>query len=347
MLLNYITQGWEHLLFLTTIAIGTPPQSFTAAIDIAWTDLFVPSSRCEQCHNIWSSYNASESSTFVANGSKIALHYAGLYTSGIVSQDTIHLGNLSIKAQQFEEALELRPAPGYWGNIFDGVLGLAPPTASGTHNLLHPLSTVISRGLLDKNIFALQLPSDDKMGGELTLGGINEDSYIGDFVTIPTTSETDPWLQGKWTVEARSAWLGDGDVVKRNLSGFTAFFDSGYPFIDLPRSLAVDALEQIDAKPGNSFFLTVPCSKRNELPDFTFQLHDANITLTAFNYTIEEDGACAVMIDGHQEHGSGKPYVRLGSSFLNAFYSVFDIDKKTVGCKFAINVRPTRRKVHG
>jgi len=270
-----------------------------------------------------------------------------LYTSGIISQDTVHLGDLSIEAQQFEEALELRPAPGYWGNIFDGVLGLARPSASGTRNLLHPLSIMISRGLLDENVFGLRLPSDNNTGGELTLGGTNKDSYSDDLISIPTTNETDPWLHGKWTVEARSAWLGDGGSVNRNLSGYTAFFDSGYPFIDLPRSLALDALKLIDAKPGNSIVLTVPCSKREKLPDLTFQLHDANITLTAFDYTIKDDGECAVMIDGHQEHEGSKPYLRLGSSFLKGLYSVFDIDRKTIGCKCATDSRTTRRKVHG
>ena len=261
----------------------------------------------------------------------MALHYAGLYTSGVMSQDTLHLGDLSIEAQHFEEALELRPAPGYWGDIFDGVLGLAPP--SGTRNMLHPLSLIVSQGLLDKNVFGLRFPSDDNTGGELTLGGTKNDSYTDDLITIPTTCEPDPWLHGKWTVDARFAWLGNGDTVNKNLSGYTAFFDSGYPFIDLPRSLAVEVLNLIDAKPGNSLVLTVPCSKRDELPDLTFQLNDANITLTAFKYTIEDDGECAVMIDGHQEHEGEKPYLRLGSSFLKGFYSVFDIERKTVGCK--------------
>ena len=206
---------------------------------------------------------------------------------------------------------------------------------------------IVSQGLLDENVFGLRLPSDDNTGGELTLGGTSKDSYTGDLITIPTTTEADPWLHGKWTVEARSAWLGDGDAVNRNLSGYTAFFDSGYPFIDLPRSLAVDALKLIDAKPGNSLVLTVPCSKRDELPDLTFQLNDANITLTAFDYTIKEDGECAVMIDGHQEHEGEKPYLRLGSSFLKGLYSVFDIDRKTVGCKCPTNSRSTRRKVDG
>ena len=192
---------------------------------------------------------------------------------------------------------------------------------------------IVSHGLLDENIFGLRLPSDDNTGGELTLGGTNKDSYIDKLVTIPTTTETDPWLRGKWTVEARSAWLGDGGTVNRSLSGYSAFFASGYPFIDLPRSLAVDVLKLIDAKPGNSLVLTVPCSRRDTLPDLTLQLNNANITLTAFDYTIKDGGECAVMIDGHQEHEGEKPYLRLGSSFLKGLYSVFDIDRKTVGCK--------------
>ena len=265
----------------------------------------------------------------------MSLHYAGLYTSGFVSDDVVHLGNLTIQDQQFEEAIELRPAPGYWGNIFDGVLGLAPPSANAARHPLHPLSTMVSQRVLDKNIFGLRLPSDGLTEGELTIGGTNPNSYLGDLVTIPTTSETDPYLRDKWTVKARSAWLGDGDNVKADLSGYVAFFDSGYPFISLPRDLTMDILRRLDAKPGNGLLLTVPCQKRQVLPELTFGFHDANISLTAFDYTNEEDGECAVMIDAHQENRNEQPYLRLGTSFLKGLYSVFDVDEKAIRCKCA------------
>lgn len=329
---------------LVDLSIGTPPQSFTTVVDLAWTDLFVPSSKCleRRCIEHHATYNASKSSTYVVNGTEIERHYAGMYTSGIISEDTVHLAGLEIKSQQFEEATQLHPVPGYWDFAYDGVLGLAPPKSGSAQNKLQPLSTMISHGLLDKNIFALKLPLDDSNDGdgELTVGSMNEDMFTGDMTKISLTEEIDPYLAGKWTVEARSVVLGGGKIVNKTLKGHAAFFDSGYPFIDLPLDLAREVIKAIGAKPTSSLFFVVPCKKRDELPNLKVNLGGFDVILTAYDYTtVMERDECAVWFDGHPGTKDEKPYLRLGSMFLKELYSIFDLDGRTIGCKLKRSLR--------
>lgn len=313
-------------------------------VDLAWTDLFVPSSKCPErgCIEYHATYNSSNSSTHVANGTKIERHYAGMYTSGIISEDVVHLAGLEVKGQQFEEATHLHPVPGYWDFAYDGVLGLAPPKSGSVQNRLQPLSTMVAQGLLDENVFGLRLPSDDSEpgDGEISFGGVNNDSFTGELIRIPLTKETDPYLSSKWTVEARSVILGDGARVNRTLDGYVAFFDSGYPFIDLPLELAREIMSAIGAKPGSSLFFVVLCEKRDELPNLVVNLAGHNIVLTGYDYTtVMERDECAIWLDGHPENKDEKPYLRLGSMFLKGFYSVFDVERGTVGCKLSDSSR--------
>ena len=315
--------------------IGTPPQHFTVAVDLSWTDLFVPSSECNEsgCQEYHSTYNASASSTYTANGSATALRYAGLHTLGLISQDVLFIGSLEIKGQQFEEATELRPGPGYWTYAFDGVLGLAPPSAGSPLNKLHPLSMMVSQDLLERNVFGLKLPLDNlQEEGELTLGGINDELYIGELINIPVVYEMDPRLHGKWTVEAQHLSLGDGSVIYHTLDGYTAFFETGNPFIGLPVMVANEIFRAIGAIRGPLFY-SVWCEARDTLPNLVFNLEGVEVEVTPHDYILNARERCPVMLEGHLEEEGETPYLRLGSAFLRGFYSVFDLDEKIIGCE--------------
>jgi saccharopepsin len=68
------------------------------------SNLWVPSSKCMAlaclAHN---RYNASASSTYKANGSSLSIRYGTGNVSGIVSQDTFRIGDLTVPEQDFGE----------------------------------------------------------------------------------------------------------------------------------------------------------------------------------------------------------------------------------------------------
>ncbi len=228
------------------------------------------------------------------------LHYAGMYTSGIISADALHIAGLEVKDRQFEEATHLHSVPAYWEFVFDCVLGLAPPKAGDAQDKLHPLPMMVSQGLLDENDFALKLPlgDSDDSNGELTFGGINEDLFTDNLIR-PLNKEIDPYIEGKWTVEARSVKLSDGKTVDRTLDGYAAFFDSGYPFSDQPLDVAREVVKALETKLSSSLFFAVPCKKRDSLPDLIYDLGGFDLTLTVYSYTtVKERDECSIWFDG-------------------------------------------------
>ena len=58
------------------ISIGTPPQSFTCVMDTGSSNVWVPNIQCDDagCNNK-NKYNDSASSTYVADGRPITIHY--------------------------------------------------------------------------------------------------------------------------------------------------------------------------------------------------------------------------------------------------------------------------------
>jgi len=100
------------LQYFTDIEFGNPPQYFKASIDTGSSDTFVPSVDCTDfdCshHNL---HDHSQSSSYQKNGTAVRMHYAGFYTSGYASMNTLQVGDLIIENQAFEEATLLKAVP--------------------------------------------------------------------------------------------------------------------------------------------------------------------------------------------------------------------------------------------
>jgi len=65
----------------------------------------VPSTRCSSiaCF-LHAKYDASQSTSYKANGTAFAIRYGSGSLEGVVSQDTFTIGDLTIKHQDFAEA---------------------------------------------------------------------------------------------------------------------------------------------------------------------------------------------------------------------------------------------------
>lgn len=152
-----------HILYTTSISIGTPPQPFTASVNLSWSDTFVPSVESLQdpvtaqyCRE-QNKYNSSLSSTYHPSETVAQIVYEGISTSGRLSQDILRLGGLEIRYQQFEEAT-------FWQSMYanaaplDSALGLAhlqsrtPASSASTKSAL--------RNMLDQKVLSyISLPA--------------------------------------------------------------------------------------------------------------------------------------------------------------------------------------------
>lgn len=220
----------ERLDF-SEIAIGTPPQTFKVVLDTGSSNLWVPSSHCISiaCF-LHSTYDASASSTYKKNGSDFEIRYGSGSLSGYVSQDTVQLGDMKIKHQDFTEATS-EPGLAFAFGRFDGILGLGYDSIS-VNGIVPPFYNLVNRGVLDEPVFAFYLGDSTTGDGdqsEICLGGYNKDHYTGNLTKIPLRRKA------YWEVDLDALTFGDDRL---ELEGTGAILDTGTSLIATPSDVA-------------------------------------------------------------------------------------------------------------
>ena len=253
------------------------------------------------------------------------------------------MGDIKIPDQVFEEFTDASAVSFLaWPVGYDGAIGLRPPWASysGIPSLF---GSLVSRGLLDRPIFSLTLPNSVSNQGNLLLGGIDPDLFVGNITTIPLVRPEYPPLGDTWAVSIQSITFDTQIPLRFDMPiGSVAVLDTGWPYIILPHEIFLNVTAAVGAKLVRGFFHSIPCERRQELPTMTFTLGGQNFSISAFDYTLEldmpwlhpEPGRMCIlgMVDSD---GLALPWgtLILSSPFLRGFYSVFDAEKKEVGCK--------------
>lgn len=144
-------------------------------------------------------YDSSASSTHKKNGSTFEIQYGSGSLSGFISQDTVSIGDLTLKGQDFAEATA-EPGLAFAFGRFDGILGLGYDTIS-VNGVVPPFYNMIDKGLLDDKVFAFSLGYTESES-EVTFGGIDKTKYTGDMTKIPLRRKA------YWEVELDAIVLG-------------------------------------------------------------------------------------------------------------------------------------------
>lgn len=324
-------------MYFTEISIGTPPQQFSVLVDISSPETFISSINCKDCATGDAKYDSSRSSSSKGNGVTLGVDYGYLFASGNMTIDTFSIFGCPIKTQPFLEATVVRPIGLSWDDtsIINGIVGLTPSSAGSALNNPSLFMSMVKEKVLEKNLFSMRL----RKPRELIFGVVDDELYTGELVQIPLTNKTSRYaLSGRWQAEARYLTLGSEPGIRMPLDGYTASFSTGSAFILLPDRMALDILQDLQFEDIPFLPPSVACERRNEMPDLTFNLAGKNFTLTPYDYTFEfplEPGrtrcVSAILPFGVEQYEE----IVLGSAFLRAFYSVFDLDTNSVGCKFA------------
>lgn len=348
-----LTNCW-HFLYTTEIAVGNPPQYFTAIVDTSNSDAMVPSANCSEpwycdSHPL---YNSSKSSTYEPDGTPTHV-VGGLFTTwGNASIDSFHIGQLEVKHQMFAEATVYRPPyflPSSW---HDAALTLSRKVVyneiDADLDAPSPFQNMVEQGLLERNVFSLKLPRKVEETGLLLLGARGNDYNAETAVGLPLHSDRTRheeegyyFLSGGWEVEPLYLSFGHGQgQILYDLSGHTAALTSWGPFLDLPKSFGNSIMEQIGA---NMAFGTIKCDQVTPaLPNLTIALRGIGDRVEEFVMTYEdyamdivrppgiEDDECQLPFFQHEETEDVPKYIVLGTPFLRKYYSTFDEDSKSV-----------------
>eukprot|EP00887_Chlorella_sp_A99_P000693 scaffold5.g693.t1 len=216
------------------IGLGTPMQRFQVVFDTGSSNLWVPSSKCGILQaSEWRHEGRGE------DGREFAIQYGSGALSGYLSRDVLSIGGLEVADQTFAEATA-EPSLSFIAARFDGILGLGfPEIAVG--KVTPPFQNMIAQGLLPEPVFSFWLnrKAEAEEGGELVLGGVDPDHFVGEHTWMPVTR------RGFWQFKADAITVGGGPAgagraVGACRGGCQAIADTG-------TSLMVGPPDEIDA----------------------------------------------------------------------------------------------------
>jgi len=307
--------------YFTEITLGTPPQSFKVILDTGSSNIWVPSSKCTSiaCF-LHAKYDSSASSTYKANGSQFEIHYGSGSMTGIVSNDVLNIGDLTIKGLDFAEALQ-EPGLAFAFGKFDGILGLGYDTISVNH-MTPPFYHMVNKGLLDQPVFSFRLGSSEDDGGEAVFGGIDDSAYTGKITYVPVRRKA------YWEVELEKVSFGDETLELENTG---AAIDTGTSLIALPTDMAEMLNTQIGAKKSWNGQYQVDCAKVPNLPELSLYFGGKAYPLRGSDYILEVQGTCISAFTGLDINLPGGSLWIIGDVFLRRYFTVYDLGRNAVG----------------
>ncbi|WWD16697.1 hypothetical protein CI109_101127 [Kwoniella shandongensis] len=307
--------------YFAPIEIGTPPQSFKVVLDTGSSNLWVPSTSCSSiaCF-LHAKYDSSASSTYKANGTDFAIRYGSGSLEGFVSQDTVSIGDITIKKQDFAEATK-EPGLAFAFGKFDGILGLGYDTISVNH-IVPPFYNMLAQGLLDEPVFSFRLGSSDDDGGEAIFGGIDESAYTGKLSYVPVRRK------GYWEVELESITFGEEELELENTG---AAIDTGTSLIVMPSDVAEMLNKEIGAQKSWNGQYTVDCNTIDSLPHLSLTFGGKKYSLKGEDYVLNAGGTCISSFTGMDIPAPIGPLWIVGDVFLRKYYTVYDLGRNAVG----------------
>ena len=227
------------------VALGSPPQTFSVIFDTGSANLWVPSSECSilsiACR-LHKRYKAKASETYKDDGRVFEIQYGSGSLAGFLSKDILNWGGLEIKEQIFAEATS-EPSIAFIAARFDGILGMAFPEIA-VNKVLPPFQNAVAQGLLPEPVFSFWLnrKTEDEEGGELILGGVDPDHFIGERTWVPVTR------RGFWQFDMDGMSVGEDSALgcKR---GCQAIADTGTSLLVGPLAEVAAINKAIGAEP--------------------------------------------------------------------------------------------------
>jgi len=306
------------------ISLGSPPQKFSVIFDTGSSNLWVPSTHCTSiaCF-LHRRYDSGKSKTFKSNGTEFAIQYGTGSLEGIISNDNLGVGDITIENQDFGESVK-EPGFTFAFGRFDGIFGLGYDRIS-VKGVVPPFYHMVNRGLIDEPLFSFwisEADKDEEIGGEIVFGGIDQSRYTGDIHWASVRRKA------YWEVELEKVVF-DGEDVEMTDTG--AAIDTGTSLLAVPTIVADLINKQIGAKKNYAGQYIIDCDKVPSLPDFSMQFNGKLFTLTGFDYILKAQNQCISGFFGLDIPEPLGPIWIIGDAFLRKFYTIYDLGKNQVG----------------
>ncbi|KAF7433762.1 hypothetical protein PC9H_005727 [Pleurotus ostreatus] len=240
---------------------------------------------------------------------------------------------------------------------FDGILGLGPTDLNEGTRLLNKsaVSTfadnLVSEGRIERNVVGIYYSPTVKGGednGEITFGAIDTSKCSGELKYVPITNSS----------PANKYWGVDASVTYNNgllLNSTAGIVDTGTTLVLLSTDAFNRYVEATGAtKDEATGLLSIPASSYGQLHSlnfkiggFTFEMTpDSQVWPQSLNECIggRNDAMYLIIGDLGAFGGTGLDFI-LGYTFLERFYSVYDMSLKQIGlCSTSNTFRVTNSR---
>ncbi|XP_068082760.1 lysosomal aspartic protease [Anabrus simplex] len=319
--------------FYGEISIGHPAQTFSVVFDTAWSNTWVPSSKCSYLsvacwlHN---RYKSKASSTYIENGTLFSVDFGNnSVLRGFLSTDTFLIGHIPMKNITFAEIVDL-PAF-YLFSKADGVVGMAYSTFA-VDGVVPIFYSLIKRGLIKKPIFSFYLNRDHttERAGNLILGGSDEKHYKGNFTYLSVKEKA------YWKIQMDRVEINDTEHKKTIpfcINGCDAVLDSSTVTIAGPPAEVIRINKFLDATEIFMGRWKVPCNLLKKLPEINFVFAGKYFLLKPLDYIQQLSWygftVCLSTFTSTDDPKSNVWFV--GAAFMSRYYTEFDLALNRVG----------------
>lgn len=353
--------------YFGAIGLGSPAKMFNVVFDTRSSETWIPYYNWFPfANNLHYSdgYSCKDSRSCRAHKRECTLDYRGTKLSGETYEDMMTFYEdmqkddaqmLPTRTLSFEQnflAIDNTDDEQFRYKPYDGVIGLAPvaQSSSGTRNVLLSMQHELQRqgqlvqssanGPLDDSYYRsatnnYQVPflvmfglwfnpnQNSRHGAELTLGGVDEARFSGDIFFHKLTS----WYE--WQLQLSHVML--GSLVVSCSSGCQASLDTGANSVVGPREDVESIYSSLQAHhEEESNLWLVDCARIDQYPMLMFRIDDTPYTLLPRHYIrlfkYRENIVCHLAIKAWDQ-----PNWLLGTSFIGAYYTVFDFANRRVG----------------
>jgi len=279
-------------------------------------------------------YDSAKSSTYVSNQTKFAIQYGTGSVAGFISEDSVNLGGLPIKHQQFGEATSL-PGVTFAVAKFDGILGLAFQSIS-EDGVVPPWYNILGQQLITKPVFSTWLNKDPTgtVGGELILGGIDGKRYTGPISYFPLSAET------YWAFKFTDITVGGVTLGFCPGGSCQGIADTGTSLFAGPTAQVAALNKKLGATSIINGEAIVNCANIPKMPTVTVVIGSKSFDLTPQDYVLQVTSSgtteCISGFVGIDIPSPPGPLWILGDIFISTYYTVFDFGLKQVGFAKAV-----------
>ncbi|KIJ05078.1 hypothetical protein PAXINDRAFT_103915 [Paxillus involutus ATCC 200175] len=319
-------------MWMGTITVGTPPQSFTVDFDTGSSDLILPAQSCDSTCDGHTRYDPTQSSSSTNMSTTFSMAYGdGSNVAGTQYADNVYMGGYEAVNQTLGAATTYSSSLQFPSFLPDGLLGMGFPTIS-VLRASPVFQTMVSSNALMQAVFGFALSSEAGKS-ELTIGGTNTNMYQESTLAYIPVS-----LAAYWQIPLagvmRGGLNGAPDVVVANKTSYAqAIIDTGTTLIVTSDSIAQQFYANVtgaklDTDIGGGVW-SVPCDTIGSLaPTFTFGSSNFTVSASTFNLGPTSNGStdCIAGLAG-----GGSSWWIIGDVFLQNVYTVFDVANTRVG----------------